>query len=298
MKNSEQRFSAEFIRIVLFGCASVSILVSVSIIVVLASQALLFFRDPAVTLGDFFFSLQWQPLIGRFGIAPLISATLMTSLFAMVVAIPVGYAVAVYISEYASPALRGFVKPALEVLAGIPTVAYGYFALTFTTPLLQGIFGAERVDFHNTASAGLTMGVLILPLITSMIDDALGSIPPSLREAASALGATKMETSLRIVTPAALSGIAAACIIGLSRAVGETMIVALAAGAGPNLTLNPFEGAETLTGYIARISGGDIAYDTPDYNSIFALGLVLFLMTLVLNLISRRITRRFREEYD
>ena len=298
MIKREHRFFAELIRVVLFSSAIVSILISGGIIVVLGSQALLFFRDPNVSLIEFFLSGQWQPLIGRFGIAPLISATVMTSLFAMLIAIPIGYAVAVYLSEYAPPTLRAIIKPALEVLAGIPTVAYGYFALTFTTPLLQGIFGSDRVDFYNTASAGLTIGILILPLVTSMIEDALGSIPASLREASLALGATRMETSLRIVTPAALSGIAAACIVSLSRAIGETMIVALAAGAGPNLTLNPFEGAETLTGYIARISGGDIAYDTPDYNSIFALGLVLFAITLILNVISRRITRRFREEYD
>jgi len=223
---------------------------------------------------------------------------LMTTLIAMLIAIPLGLAVAIYLSEYATPKARSILKPILEVLAGIPTIVYGYFALMFMTPLLRSIFGKDVVEIYNTASAGLVMGILILPLITSMSEDALSAVPRSLREAAYGMGGTRLEVALQIVLPAALSGIAAAIIIGLSRAIGETMIVAVAAGAGPNFTLNPFQGAETITGHIVRISGGDLSYDSIDYNSIFVLGLLLFVITLTLNFISQRIVRRFREVYE
>jgi phosphate transport system permease protein len=227
---------------------------------------------------------------------------LMTTLIAMSIAIPLGLAVAIYLSEYATPKARSILKPILEVLAGIPTIVYGYFALMFMTPLLRSIFGKDVVEIYNTASAGLVMGILILPLITSMAEDSLSAVPRSLREAAYGMGGTRLEVALQVVLPAALSGIGAgigaAIIIGLSRAIGETMIVAVAAGAGPNFTLNPFKGAETITGHIVRISGGDLSYDSIDYNSIFALGLLLFLITLILNIISQRIVRRFREVYE
>ena len=194
--------------------------------------------------------------------------------------------------------MRSTIKPVLELLAGVPTVVYGYFALTLITPVLRGIFGQNTVQIYNTASAGIVIGILIIPLVASMSEDALRAVPHSLREAALGMGATRLETTLRIILPAALSGITAAFIIAVSRAVGETMIVAIAAGAGPNLTLNPFESAETLTGHIVRISGGDLSYDSVDYNSIFALALLLFVMTLVLNIISRQVMRRFRQEYQ
>jgi phosphate transport system permease protein len=223
---------------------------------------------------------------------------MLTTTIAMLIAIPLGMAVAVYLSEYASRKVRNFLKPILEVLAGIPTIVYGYFALTFMTPILREIFGRDTVQIYNTASAGLVMGILILPLITSMTEDALSAVPRSLREAAYGLGATKLEVAVQIVVPAALSGIAAAIIVGISRAIGETMIVAVTAGAGPNFTLNPFEGAETITGHIVRISGGDLSYDSVDYNSLFALGLFLFFVTLTLNMISQAIVRRFREVYE
>ncbi len=206
--------------------------------------------------------------------------------------------VAIYLSEYASERARGILKPVLEVLAGIPTVVYGYFALTFMTPLLRSIFGVDVVQFYNMASAGLVMGILILPLVSSMSEDSLRAVPRSLREAAFGLGATKLETALRVVLPAAFSGISAAFIIAISRAIGETMIVALASGAGPNFTFNPFQSAETMTGHIVRISGGDLSYDSIDYSSIFAIGLLLFIMTLGLNVFSRALVRRFREEYQ
>ena len=222
---------------------------------------------------------------------------LVTSVIAMFVSLPLGLSAALYLSEYASPRARSALKPILEILAGIPTVVYGYFALLFMTPLLQKIFG-DRVEVYNMASAGIVMGIMILPLISSMSEDALSAVPRSLREAAYAMGATKFEASLQIVLPAALSGIGAAFIIGISRAVGETMIVAVAAGAGPNFTFDPFQAAETMTGHIARISGGDLSYNTIDYTSLFAIALMLFLVTLVLNLISQRVVERFRERYE
>ena len=222
----------------------------------------------------------------------------MTSLIASFIALPLGLGVAIYLSEYASDKIRSTVKPILEVLAGVPTVVYGYFALTFMTPLLRNIFGSGIVEIYNTASAGIVIGILILPLVSSMSEDALRAVPRSLREASFALGATKLETAVRIVVPGALSGVTAAFIVAISRAIGETMIVAIAAGAGPSFTFNPFEAAETMTGHIVRISGGDLSYDSLDYNSIFAIGIMLFIITLALNMISQQVVRRFRQEYE
>lgn len=292
------RLGETIIQGFLFLCGAVSILTTLGIVYELGKEAWLFFGSPDVSLLEFFGSTKWQPSIGQFGIWPLMTATLMTSFFAMLIALPLGLAAAIYLSEYASARTRAILKPALEVLAGIPTVVYGYFALTFMTPLLRGIFGPDNMDIYNTLSAGLVMGVMILPIISSMSEDALSAVPRSLRDAAYGLGATRLETAVQIVLPAALSGIIAAFIIGISRAVGETMIVAVAAGSGPNFTFNPLQSAETMTGYIARISGGDLGYDTPDYNSIFAIGLVLFCITLLLNIISRKLVRRFREVYE
>ena len=286
------------IKALLFFCGFFSIFVTAAIVYELAKEALLFFQDPNVTLWEFLTGVTWQPKLGEFGVIPLVTATLVTTAIAMMVAIPLGMAVAIYLSEYASTRTRNTVKPIMEVLAGIPTVVYGFFALTFITPTLRSIFGPDVVQIYNTASAGLAMGILILPLIASMTEDALSAVPRSLREGGYSLGATKLEVALRIVVPAAISGISAAIILGISRAIGETMIVAIAAGAGPNLTLNPFESAETMTGYMVRISGGDLSYDSIDYNSIFAIGLLLFVLTFILNIISQRIVRHFREEYE
>ena len=249
------------------------------------------------TLIEFFTNTSWIPAIGEFGVIPLINATLMTSTIAMLVALPLGIGAAIYLSEYAAPRVRDTLKPVLEILAGIPTVVYGYFALTFMTPLLRGVFGADVVNIYNTGSAGVVVGILIIPLISSMSEDALHAVPTALREASYGLGATKLETVVKVVIPAALSGILAAFIVAISRAIGETMIVAIAAGAGPNFSFNPFDSAETMTGHIARISGGDLSYDSIDYNSIFAIGLTLFLMTFLLNVLSRVIISRFREAY-
>ena len=256
------------------------------------------YRADVVTLTEFFTSTRWQPQLGHFGILPLLNATLMTSAIAMLVAIPVGLCAAIYLSEYARPGVRAALKPLLELLAGVPTVVYGYFALTFMTPLLRSLFGVNVVEIYNTASAGVVVGIMIIPTIASISEDALRAVPLSLREASYGLGATRLETVGRVIVPAALSGIIASFILGISRAVGETMIVTLAAGAGPNFTFNPFAGAETMTGHIARISSGDISYNSIDYNSLFAIGLLLFVITLGLNIFSRIITRRFREVYQ
>lgn len=287
-----------FIQVLLFLSGFFSIFTTVGIVYELGKEALLFFQMPEVAVLQSLTSVEWKPHIGKFGVWPLLTATLMTTVIAMLIAIPFGLAAAIYLSEYASPRVRGTLKPVLEILAGVPTIVYGYFALTFMTPLLRNLLGADVVEIYNTASAGLVMGVLILPLITSMTEDSLSAVPRSLREAAYGMGATRLEVALQVVLPAALSGIAAAIIIGISRAIGETMIVAVAAGAGPNFTLNPFRGAETISGHIVRISGGDLSYDSIDYNSIFALGLLLFFITLALNILSQRIVRRFREVYE
>jgi phosphate transport system permease protein len=293
------RFGENVIEIIVFVCGAISIFTTTAIVIVLFQEAWMFFGSPEVDLAEFFGTTTWQPETGRFGIWPLMTSTLITSIIALIVAVPLGLGAAIYLSEYASPQARGYLKPILEVLAGVPTVVYGYFALTFVTPvILQRLLGKENVEIYNMLSAGLTMGIMILPLVASMSEDALSAVPRALREGAYGLGATRLETSLRIVVPAALSGILAAVIVAMSRAVGETMIVALAAGAGPRFTFNPLQAAETMTGHIARISGGDISYASIQYTSIFAIALVLFFMTLLLNLLSGWVVRRFREVYE
>jgi phosphate transport system permease protein len=283
---------------ILFLFALISIIITIGIAVILIRESYLFFNDPEVDLWGFLTGKQWQPMINKFGILPLLNATFTTSIIAMMLGIPVGLCVAVYLSEYASDKTRAILKPVLEVLAGIPTIVYGYFALTFMTPMLRGIFGEGVVEIYKTASAGLVIGILVHPMIATMAEDAIGSVPKELRLAAYALGGTKLETTFKVIIPAALSGLSATFLLSLSRAIGETMIVALAAGAGPKLTANPFEAAETITGYIVRISGGDVSYNSVDYNSIFALGLVLFVITFTLNLVSRKISQKFHQEYD
>lgn len=303
------RLNETVIQGLLVFCGVVSIFTTVGIVVVLFEEALRFFASPEVNLAEFFTATAWQPVIGRFGIFPLVNATLLSSLIAMMVALPIGLAIAIYLSEYASPRARGILKPILEVLAGIPTVVYGYFALNFMTPILRGILGRDVVDIFNLASAGIVIGILILPLVASMSEDALSAVPRALREASYGIGATRLETALKVVVPAALSGLGAAFIVAISRAVGETMVVAIAAGAGPRnfdtwadalrglAAFNPFKSGETMTGHIVRISGGDLSYDSIDYNSIFSIALMLFIITLILNIISQRIVRRFRERY-
>lgn len=305
-----RRWTEDIMQGLLWLCGTVSILTTVGIVFMLAREALLFFRRSEVSILEFASGWTWQPQTLHFGIWPLVNATLGASLIAMAVALPLGLLIAIYLSEYASPRAQKTLKPLLEVLAGVPTVVYGYFALTFVTPFLRRVFGFDLVEVFNLAAAGIVIGILVLPLVTSMAEDALRAVPMALREASFGLGATRFETSMRVVVPAALSGISAAFIVAISRAVGETMVVAIAAGAGPrNFTdwgeamqglqaFNPFRAAETMTGHIVRISGGDLSYDSLDYDSLFAIGLLLFLITLGLNIVSRAIANRFRERYD
>ncbi|RJP50366.1 MAG: phosphate ABC transporter permease subunit PstC [Anaerolineaceae bacterium] len=295
--SKKPRPGESLIEALLFAAGVLSVFVTVAIVFELGKEAMLFFADPDMTWVKFFTMTKWQPGIGQYGIWALVSATMTTSVIAILIALPLGLASAVYLSEYASHRARSILKPVLEILAGIPTVVYGYFALLFVTPILKNIF-KDGIQVYNMLSAGLVMGIMILPLIASMSEDALNAVPRSLREGAYAMGATKLETSLQIVLPAALSGIGAAVIVGISRAVGETMIVAVAAGAGPNFSFNPLDAAETMTGHIARISGGDLSYNTIDYTSLFAIALMLFLVTLTLNLVSQWIVNRFRERYE
>ncbi|HEY7470093.1 MAG TPA: phosphate ABC transporter permease subunit PstC [Acidimicrobiia bacterium] len=306
---ARRRPGEALIKVFLFFSGILSIVTTIGIVFVLAEEALQFFLDDEVTLLEFVTGTNWQPTIGQFGIFPLVLATLITTGIALLVAIPLGLASAIYLSEYAPRRVRAVLKPILEVLAGIPTVVYGYFALLFMTPLLRAIFGVSVVEIFNTASAGVVIGILIIPLVSSLAEDALYAVPRSLKEAAYGLGATRLEVATRVVFPAALSGVTAAVVVAASRAIGETMVVALASGATPrNFTwgedplfgyiLNPFVAGETMTGHIVRISGGDISYGSIDYTSLFAIGLTLFVITLVLNVISNRIVARFRETYE
>ncbi len=279
-------------------CGVLSIIITIAIVLFLGKDALPFFQDEEVSLWEFFTSTSWQPALGQLGILPLFNATLLTSFIALLFATPIGVFTAIYLSEFASTRIRNILKPILEMLAGIPSIVYGFFAVVFVTPLLRTIIGSDVVNIYNNLSAGLMMGVLILPIITSMVEDSLHAIPNTLRSGAYALGATKFQTATQIVLPAAFSGVSASIIIGLSRAIGETTIAALAAGAGANFTFNPFESAETMTGYILRISGGDVSYNTIDYTSIFAIGITLFFITLGLNMLGQYISNKYREVYD
>jgi len=290
------RRALEFvIERVLFLCAAASVLVTVGIIVILAWETTGFLRE--VPILEFLTGTVWTPLFAdqQFGILPLVTGTLLITGIAMLVALPTGLLSAIYLSEYAPSHLRRVVKPTLEVLAGVPTVVYGYFALLFVTPILQTLIPGLAV--YNALSPGIVMGIMILPLVSSLSEDALHAVPNGLREGAYALGATRMQAALRVVVPAALSGISASFILAASRAIGETMIVAIAAGGEPRFTLNPLVPVETMTAYIVQVSKGDTPTGTLEYRTIFAVGMVLFLMTFLLNLLSDRLRRRFREEY-
>jgi phosphate transport system permease protein len=281
---------------VLFLCAAASILVTLGIIGVLLFETVTFLEEVPIT--DFLFGTVWTPLFFNrsFGVLPLVAGTLLTSAIAMVVALPAGLLTAIYLSEYAASGVRRIVTPALEILAGVPTVVYGYFALQFVTPLLQQL--VPGLAGFNALGPGIVMGIMILPLVSSLSEDALHSVPNGLREGAYALGATRMQTSLRVVVPAALSGISAASILAMSRAIGETMIVAIAAGQQPRLTFDPRVPVETMTAYIVQVSLGDTPAGTLEYRTIFAVGMLLFLGTFILNLASSWLRNRFREEYS
>jgi len=279
----------------LFLCAALSVLTTAGIILVLAVETFEFLREVSVV--EFLTGTEWTPLFAnqRFGVLPLVVGTMLVSAIAMAVALPMGLLAAIYLSEYAPSAVRRIIKPVLEILAGVPTVVYGYFALTFVTPLLQQFL--PSLSGFNALSPGLVMGLMILPLVSSLSEDAMRAVPRGLREGSYALGATRMQTALKVVVPAAFSGITAAFILAVSRAVGETMIVAIAAGQQPRLTSNPFVPIETMTAYIVQVSLGDTPQGTIEYRTIFAVGMLLFLMTFGLNLISTWLREKFREEY-
>jgi phosphate ABC transporter permease protein PstC len=269
--------------------AMLSVLITFGIVAALIEPVLHFFGQ--VPFGDFFSTE------GQYAVLPLIGGTAMTTLVALIVAVPLGLGAAMYLSEYAGKRARKALKPTLELLAGVPSVVYGFFALSFVTPtLLQDILNL-KVNFTNALAAGLVLGVMIVPTIASLSEDALSAVPRSMRQGSFAMGANRMQTTIRVVLPAALSGVAAAVVLGLSRAVGETMIVALAAGARKNLSFDPREGMQTMTGFIAQTAGGENPVGSVDYNMLFAVGLLLFLITLVINAISISIVRRFRQAY-
>lgn len=284
------------IRIFLAVCGGLSIATTAGIVATLAFETVAFFRE--VSIVEFLTGTKWSALIEphSYGVLPLVGGTLMIAVLSALVGVPLGVGTAIYLSEYASPRVRGRLKPALEILAGMPTVVLGYFALTFVTKeVIRPLF--PRADFYNGLSAGVVVGIMVVPIIASVSEDAMAAVPRALREGSYGLGASRMATSLRVVFPAALSGITASVILALSRAVGETMVVAIAAGSTPVLTANPLDSIQTLTGYIVQASLGDTPQTSLEFKGIFAVGSMLFLMTLVLNIASQRLVRRFRQVY-
>jgi phosphate transport system permease protein len=299
LKAARPRYGELAIRGLLFACALVSVATTIGIVVALAEPTIEFFGS--VSLTEFFTTNDWAPLFepARFGVLPLITATLVITFWALVVCIPFGLGSAIYLSEYARPRTRQILKPVLEVLAGIPTVVYGFFALTFVTPLLQDIwFVGDPPGVFNALSAGLVMGIMILPTVASLSEDAMAAVPQGLRQGAFALGSTRYHVSTRVVVPAALSGIVASFVLGISRAVGETMIVLIAAGGTPNLSFDPTEGMQTMTAFIAAAGIGDQPTGSVGYKTIFAVGSTLFVMTLIMNMVSIRLVRKYREVYE
>jgi len=290
-----RRIKEKLIEAVLFAAAFCSVLITLGIVYVLVSESIVLFRQ--VPLWDFLTDTQWTPLFddAHFGIVVLLSGTLTSSIVALSIAIPLGTVIAIYLSEFAGHRVREFVKPLLELLGGVPTIVYGYFALLFVTPLLQMLI--PSLPGFNLLAAGMVMGVMIIPYVSSISEDAMRAVPMALREGSYAMGATKLQTATRVVVPAAFSGIASAYILGISRAVGETMILAVAAGMQPNLTFNPLEPAATITAYIVQVALGDLPHGSIGYQTIFAAGLSLLLLTLAFNLLGHWLRRRFRETY-
>lgn len=295
MTPAARRIAEFVIERTLFACAAGSVLITAGIIMVLLWETVAFLEEVPIT--EFLFGTVWTPLFydKQFGVLPLVGGTLLVSAIAMTVALPAGLLIAIFLSEYASSSVRRVLRPTLEILAGVPTVVYGYFALLFVTPLLQSF--VPGLAGFNALSPGIVMGIMILPLVSSLSEDALRSVPNGLREGAYALGATRMQTSLRVVVPAAFSGISAATVLAMSRAVGETMIVVIAAGQEPRLTADPRVPIATMTAYIVQISLGDTPTGTLEFKTIFAVGMLLFLTTFALNLVSNLLRERFREEY-
>ncbi|EJW14563.1 phosphate ABC transporter permease subunit PstC [Paenibacillus alvei] len=293
--NGKVHLSDKLVPILLFLCAALSVVTTIGIVYTLFSETFSFLKQVKIT--EFLFGTKWSPLIApkSFGILPLLGGTLMITVIACLVAIPIGLASAIYLSEYAPGRVRKMVKPILEVLAGIPTIVYGYFALTFVTPLLKFIF--PSTGMFNALSAGLVVGIMIIPMVSSLSEDAMSAVPRSLRNGAYALGATRFEVALKIVVPAAFSGIVSSAVLAFSRAIGETMIVTIAAGATPHLTWNPLESIQTMTAYIVQVSMGDTPHGSIEYGTIFAVGMTLFVITFLLNILALWVARRFREEY-
>ncbi len=291
-----KRVGERALQLIFFLCGALSLFTTFGIVAVLIFETVEFFAE--VSLLEFLTDTQWTPLFAQkhFGILPLLSGTFLTSAIAILVAMPVGLVCAIYLSEFAPEPVRRKIKPVLEVLAGIPTVVYGYFALLFVTPLLQTFI--PTLSGFNALAPGMVMGIMIIPLISSLSEDAMYAVPQSLREAAHALGASRLQVALSVVVPAAFSGIAAAFLLAVSRAIGETMIVAIAAGQQPRLTLNPLVPVETMTAYIVQVSLGDTPTGTLEYRTIFAVGTMLFFSTLILNLFSRSLRERIRERYE
>ena len=296
LRASRVRYWELLVKGLLGLCALVSVATTIGIVLALFLPAYDFFGD--VSIVEFLTGTEWAPLFepALFGVVPLLVGTLSVTIWAVVVAIPLGLGAAIYLSEYASRRTRNALKPLLETLAGIPTIVYGYFALTFFTPLLRDV--GINVDIFNALSAGLVMGVMIIPTVASLSEDAMNAVPQDLRAGAYALGASRMKVSLRVVVPAAVSGIVASFVLGISRAVGETMIVLVAAGQQPNLTFDPRAAVETVSAFIAATGAGDVPTGSLEYKTIFAAGATLFLMTLILNVIAIRLVRRFREVYE
>jgi phosphate transport system permease protein len=294
-RNKKRDLKEKAIESVLFMAALSSVLTTLGIIGVLVFESVAFFQK--VSIVEFLTGTEWTPLFDnpKYGILPLVSGTLVTTVVALLLAIPLGTIAAIYLSEYAPFRVREVVKPLLELLSAVPTVVYGYFALTFVTPLLQNFL--PNLPGFNMLSAGLVIGIMIIPYISSLSEDAMRAVPMSIREGSYAMGATRMQTALRVIFPSAFSGITAGYILGISRAIGETMIVAIAAGLQPNLTFNPTEPAATITAYIVQVSLGDIPYGSVAYETIFAAGLTLLLMTLVFNILGYFLRKRFREIY-
>jgi phosphate transport system permease protein len=283
------------IEFALFLAASISVFTTLAIVYILVSESIAFFRH--VPLIDFLTDTQWTPLFddAHFGIMVLVSGTLVSSIVALAIAVPMGTIIAIYLSEFATPGMRESAKPLLELLAGIPTIVYGYFALLFVTPILQWLI--PSLPGFNLLSAGLVMGIMIVPTVATLSEDAMRAVPAALREGSYAMGATRLQTALKVVAPAAFSGLAAAYILGISRAVGETMILAVAAGMQPNLTWNPMEPAATITSFIVQVALGDLPHGSIGYQTIFAAGLTLMLITLVFNVLGHMLRRRYRETY-
>lgn len=285
--------SEKLVPLFLLFCAIISILTTIGIVFTLLRESITFFRD--VSFSEFFLSVQWSPWTGEFGILPLIAGTLLITVIAICVALPLGVASAIYLSEYAGDKTKKVIKPVLEILAGIPTVVYGYFALTFVTPILTSFI--PDLSIFNALSAGIVVGIMIVPMIASLSEDAMSSVPNSLREGAFALGATRIEVAFKVVTPAAFSGIMASIVLAISRALGETMIVSIAAGASPNFTFDPTQSIQTLTAFIVQGATGDTTFGSTIYYSIYAVGMTLFVFTFAMNMLSQYISRKFREEY-